>query len=49
VYKQRVKHLLYEQQNGATLLRTEGQIALKTHEDEDRVRGVARGSPWRHH
>lgn len=36
VYKQRVKHLLYEHQNEATHLKTEGQVSLKMSQDQHR-------------
>ncbi|XP_065827526.1 dynein regulatory complex subunit 4-like [Oscarella lobularis] len=34
VYKQKVKHLLYEHQNGITELRAEGAVALKLAQDD---------------
>jgi growth arrest-specific protein 8 len=37
VYKQRVKHLLFEHQNEATHLKTESETTLKLLEDEHRV------------
>jgi hypothetical protein len=37
VYKQRVKHLLFEHQNEATQLKTESETTLKLLEDENRV------------
>lgn len=36
VYKQRVKHLLYEHQNETTTSKTQGQVALKLAQDEHR-------------
>uniref|UniRef100_A0A7S3DIN4 Growth arrest-specific protein 8 domain-containing protein n=1 Tax=Palpitomonas bilix TaxID=652834 RepID=A0A7S3DIN4_9EUKA len=38
VYKQKVKHLLYEHQNNITQLKTDGETALKLQLDEFRVR-----------
>lgn len=38
VYKQKVKHLLYEHQNGVTQLKTEGETALKMQNDENRTK-----------
>ena len=40
VYKQRVKHLLFEHQNETTQLKTESETTLKLLEDEHRV-GIA--------
>lgn len=37
VYKQRVKHLLYEHQNEITMLKTEAEVALKCAQDEHRT------------
>ena len=36
VYKQRVKHLLFEHQNEATKLKTDGQVSLKMAQDQHR-------------
>lgn len=36
IYKQRVKHLLYEHQNESTTKRTDAQVALKLAEDDHR-------------
>eukprot|EP01137_Pigoraptor_chileana_P029764 Opistho-2@15380 len=38
VYKQKVKHLLYEHQNNITELKTDGTMALKLEQDEYRKR-----------
>eukprot|EP00736_Rhodelphis_marinus_P010730 Rmarinus@m.7847 len=38
VYKQKVKHLLYEHQNNITQLKAEGETALKLQQDEHRLR-----------
>ena len=37
VYKQKVKHLLYEHQNNITTLKADGELALKLQQDEFRV------------
>ena len=37
VYKQRIKHLLFEHQNETTERKTEGQISLKMGQDEHRT------------
>ena len=37
VYKQRVKHLLYEHQNEITVLKTESELSLKLEQDDHRV------------
>jgi hypothetical protein len=34
VYKQKVKHLLYEHQNNVTTLKADGEMALKLQQDE---------------
>lgn len=34
VYKQKVKHLLYEHQNNITTLKADGELAVKIHQDE---------------
>ena len=36
VYKQKVKHLLYEHQNNITTLKADGEMALKLQQDESR-------------
>eukprot|EP00117_Sycon_ciliatum_P000196 scpid67620/ scgid6365/ Growth arrest-specific protein 8; Growth arrest-specific protein 11 len=36
VYKQKVKHLLYEHQNSITELKAEGSVSVKLEQDEDR-------------
>jgi hypothetical protein len=36
VYKQRIKHLLFEHQAEATTARTEGQVALKLQQERER-------------
>ena len=36
IYKQRVKHLLYEHQNEVTTAKTDSEIALKLLQDENR-------------
>ncbi|KAG2441242.1 hypothetical protein HYH02_010085 [Chlamydomonas schloesseri] len=38
VYKQKVKHLLYEHQNNITTLKADGELALKLQQDEYRKR-----------
>ncbi|KAG2423813.1 hypothetical protein HXX76_014973 [Chlamydomonas incerta] len=38
VYKQKVKHLLYEHQNNITTLKADGELALKLQQDEYRHR-----------
>uniref|UniRef100_A0A7S0URD1 Growth arrest-specific protein 8 domain-containing protein n=1 Tax=Polytomella parva TaxID=51329 RepID=A0A7S0URD1_9CHLO len=38
VYKQKVKHLLYEHQNNITTLKSDGELALKLQQDEFRKR-----------
>lgn len=38
VYKQKVKHLLYEHQNNITTLKSDGELALKLQQDEYRKR-----------
>ncbi len=38
VYKQKVKHLLYEHQNNITTLKADGELALKLQQDEFRKR-----------
>eukprot|EP00163_Fabomonas_tropica_P031532 TRINITY_DN752_c1_g1_i1.p1 TRINITY_DN752_c1_g1~~TRINITY_DN752_c1_g1_i1.p1 ORF type:complete len:312 (-),score=109.73 TRINITY_DN752_c1_g1_i1:960-1895(-) len=38
VYKQKVKHLLYEHQNNVTLLKTDNETALKLQNDDHRTR-----------
>lgn len=38
VYKQKVKHLLYEHQNNITTLKTDGEMALKLQQDDFRKR-----------
>jgi hypothetical protein len=38
VYKQKVKHLLYEHQNVVTKLKADGEMALKLQQDEFRRR-----------
>merc|ERR1711871_1834698 len=38
VYKQKVKHLLYEHQNNVATLKSEGEAALKLQQDEHRQR-----------
>ncbi|CAG9463844.1 unnamed protein product [Pedinophyceae sp. YPF-701] len=40
VYKQKVKHLLYEHQSNITTLKTDGESALKQQQEEFRVREV---------
>jgi len=37
VYKQKVKHLLYEHQNNITTLKADGELALKLQQDEFHV------------
>lgn len=34
IYQQKVKHLLYEQQNNITMLKADGELALKLQQDE---------------
>lgn len=36
VYKQKVKHLLYEHQNNITTLKADGELAIKLQQDEFR-------------
>ena len=36
MYKQKVKHLLYEHQNNITTLKADGEMALKLQQDEFR-------------
>jgi hypothetical protein len=38
VYKQKVKHLLYEHQNNITTLKADGELALKLQQDDFRKR-----------
>ena len=38
VYKQKVKHLLYEHQNNITTLKADGELAIKLQQDEFRKR-----------
>ena len=38
MYKQKVKHLLYEHQNNITTLKADGELALKLQQDEFRKR-----------
>ncbi len=38
VYKQKVKHLLYEHQNNITSLKADGELALKLQQDDFRKR-----------
>ena len=38
VYKQKVKHLLYEHQNNVTTLKADAEVALKQQQDEFRRR-----------
>uniref|UniRef100_A0A7S0X897 Growth arrest-specific protein 8 domain-containing protein n=1 Tax=Mantoniella antarctica TaxID=81844 RepID=A0A7S0X897_9CHLO len=40
VYKQKVKHLLYEHQNNITTLKADAEMALKLQQDEFRKRGA---------
>lgn len=40
VYKQKVKHLLYEHQNNITTLKADGELALKLQQDDFRGREV---------
>lgn len=37
MYKQKVKHLLYEHQNNITTLKADGELALKLQQDEFRT------------
>jgi hypothetical protein len=36
VYKQKVKHLLYEHQNNITTLKADGELAVKLQQDDSR-------------
>ncbi len=38
MYKQKVKHLLYEHQNNITTLKADGELALKLQQDDFRRR-----------
>ena len=38
VYKQKVKHLLYEHQNNVTTLKADAEVALKQQQDEFAVK-----------
>jgi hypothetical protein len=40
VYKQKVKHLLYEHQNNITTLKADAEMALKLQQDEFRKRSA---------
>lgn len=41
VYKQKVKHLHYEHQNNLTQLKTDGEVALKVQNDENKSKELA--------
>lgn len=47
VYKQKVKHLLYEHQNNITTLKADGELALKLQQDDFRGREVHLGKDKR--
>jgi hypothetical protein len=47
VYKQKVKHLLFEHQNNISTLKADGELALKLQSDEARRREGAMGKDKR--